>query len=172
MCLLICHHSIRSGPTSGWPQHHRFCLASESRGGNPSRLKPVWDEHQSSQVKTEAEPVVELPIEVAEVVASISKALTERIAALAVELNDKAVTAAERKVHEVVHSAGEQRAQAERELADAAETVDDIETKLDETHANAEGLQTKLADVQAAKQALDVEISQVRERLALTEQAA
>lgn len=92
------HHSIRSSPTSGWPQHHRYCLASKSRGGNPSRLKTVWDEHQSSQVKTEAEPVVELPIEMAEVVASISKALTERIAALAVELNDKAVTAAERKV--------------------------------------------------------------------------
>lgn len=71
-----------------------------------------------------------------------------------------------------MRSAGEQRAQAECELADAAETVDDLGTKLDETHANAEGLQTKLADVQAAKQALAVELSQVRERLALTEQAA
>ena len=126
-----------------------FALRQKVGGGNPSRLKQVWDEHQSSQVKTEAEPVAELPVEVAEVVAAVSKALTERIASLAIELNDKAVKAAERKVHEVVRSAGEQRAQAERELADAAETVDDLESKLDEVQAAAEGLETRLADSQA-----------------------
>lgn len=82
------------------------------------------------------------------------------------------VKAAERRVHEVVRSAGEQRAQAERELADTAETVDDLETKLDEVQATAEGLQTKLTAVQAASQAQAVELAQMRERLALTEQAA
>lgn len=149
-----------------------FALRQKVGGGNPSRLKQVWDEHQSSQAATVAEPVAELPVEVAEAVATVSRALTERIAALAVELNDKAVKAAERRVHEVVRSAGEQRAQAERELADAAETVDDLETKLDEVQAIAEGLQTKLTDVQTASQAQAVELAQVRERLALTEQAA
>lgn len=149
-----------------------FALRQKVGGGNPSRLKQVWDEHQSSQAATVAEPVAELPVEVAEAVASVSKALTERIAALAVELNDKAVKGAERRVHEVVRSAGEQRAQAERELADAAETVDDLETKLDEVQATADGLQTKLTEVQAASQAQAVELAQVRERLTLTEQTA
>ena len=109
-----------------------FALRQKVGGGNPTRLKQVWDEHLASQSVQQAEPVAELPVEVAEEVAAVTKALTERLATLAVELNDKAVKAAERRVHEVVRSAGEQRAQAERELSDAAQTVDDLEAKLDE----------------------------------------
>lgn len=149
-----------------------FALRQKVGGGNPSRLKQVWDEHQSSQATTSAEPVAELPVEVAEEVATVTKALTERLSLLAVQLNDKAVKAAERRVHEVVRSAGEQRAQAERELADAAETVDDLETKLDEAQANAAGLETKLADMQNVNQAQAVELAQMRERQTAAEQAA
>ena len=92
-----------------------FALRQKVGGGNPTRLKQVWDEHASSQVATVAEPVAELPEDVAEAVANVSKSLSDRLAALAVELNDRAVKAADRRVHEVVRSAGEQRAQAERE---------------------------------------------------------
>ena len=63
-----------------------FALRQKVGGGNPSRLKQVWDEHVSSQAVTKAEPVAELPVEVAEEVAAVTKALTERLAALAVEL--------------------------------------------------------------------------------------
>jgi hypothetical protein len=69
----------------------------------------VWDEYLSSQTEVTAEPVA------------------ERISQLATELNDKAVRAAERRVAEVTRAAGEQTAQAERELADTAQTVDDLE---------------------------------------------
>lgn len=149
-----------------------FALRQKVGGGTPQRLKQVWDEYQSSLAATVAEPVAELPVEVAEVVATVSKALTERIAVLAVELNDKAVKAAERKVHEVVRSAGEQRAQAERELADASETVDELEAKLDEAQTRGDTLASKLTSVQEANQAQAVELAQVRERWALTEQHA
>lgn len=149
-----------------------FALRQKVGGGNPSRLKQVWDEHLAGQSVTQAEPVAELPVEVAEEVAAVTRALTERLAALAVELNDKAVKAAERRVHEVVRSAGEQREQAERELADASETVDDLETKLDEAKAEAEEIGKGLTDSQTASQAQAVELAQVRERLALTEQTA
>ena len=118
------------------------------------------------------EPVAELPVEVAEEVAAVTKALTERLSALAVELNDKAVKAAERRVHEVVRSAREQRAQAERELADASQTVDDLESKLDEAGSQTEGLEGKLIELQAVNQAQAVELAQLRERLTVTEQAA
>ncbi|WP_439333443.1 DNA-binding protein [Xanthomonas cissicola] len=111
-------------------------------------------------------------IEVAEEVAAVTKALTERLASLAVELNDKAVKAAERRFAEVIRTAGEQREQSERELADASQTVEDLESKLDETKAEAEVLQSKLVDVQAAHQAQAVELAKVRERLALAEQTA
>ena len=148
-----------------------FALRQKVGGGNPSRLIQVWKEHVSSQTVAQAEPVAELPVEVAEVVAGVSKELTDRLAALAVELNDKAVKAAERRVAEVVRAAGEQREQAERELADAAATVEDLETKLDTTEEHARELNAKLAQVQAEHQAQAVELAQVRERLAQIEQA-
>ena len=91
-----------------------FALRQKVGGGNPNRLKQVWDEHLAAKNSTQAEPVAELPVEVAEEVAAVTKSLTERLATLAVELNDKAVKAAERRVAEVLRTAGEQREQAER----------------------------------------------------------
>lgn len=149
-----------------------FAIRQKIGGGNPARLKQVWEEHVSSQSVTKAEPVAELPVEVAEEVATVTKALTERLATLAVELNDKAVKTAERRVAEVIRTAGEQREFAERELADAAQTVDDLENQLEGAKADAAGLESRLADAQAVSQAQAVELAQVRERLTLTEQAA
>ena len=74
-----------------------FALRQKIGGGNPNRLKQVWDEHLASQSVTKVRPVAELPIEVAEEVVAVTRALTDRLAALAVELNDKAVKAAERR---------------------------------------------------------------------------
>ena len=149
-----------------------FALRQKVGGGNPSRLKQVWDEHQAGQSVTHNEPVAELPVEVADEVANVSKQLTDRLASLAVELNDKAVKAADRRVAEVVRSAGEQREQAERELADAAQTVDDLETKLDEAGAETERLEKRGAELQELNQAQAVELAQLRERLAAAEQYA
>lgn len=149
-----------------------FALRQKTGGGNPNRLKQTWEEHINSQNTTKTEPVAELPVEVAEEVANVTRTLTERLAAMAVELNDKAVKAAERRVSEVIRTAGEQREQTERELADAAQTLDDLEAKLDEVKTGSEGLETRLTEMLAASQAQAVELAQVRERLALTEQSA
>ena len=146
-----------------------FALRQKVGGGNPSRLKQVWDEHLASQSVVNVEPVAELPLEVAEEVALVTKALTERLVAMAVDLNDKAVKAAERRVHEVVRSAGEQRAQAERELADASQTVDELEIKLDEASEAAEGLAVSLRIGQAHQQTQAIELAQLHERLAAVE---
>lgn len=83
-----------------------FALRQRVGGGNPSRLKQVWDEHQNSQGEAVAEQVAELPLEVAEVVAAVSKSLTDRINELAIDLNDRAVKAAERKVRQSPHPKG------------------------------------------------------------------
>ena len=149
-----------------------FALRQKVGGGNPARLKQVWDEYLASQSVVKVEPVADLPLEVAEEVALVTKELTQRLAALAVELNDKAVKAADRRVHEVVRSAGEQRAQAERELADASQTVEDLESMVDEAAVQVSALEAKLADLQTAHQAQAVELAQVRERLTVTEQTA
>jgi chromosome segregation ATPase len=99
----------------------------------------------------------------------VTKSLTERLSTLATELNDKAVKAAERRVTEILRAAGEQREQAERELADAAQTVDDLETRLTEKRSEASSLAQHLNDAQALAQAQSLEIAQLRERLAAEE---
>ena len=149
-----------------------FALRQKVGGGNPSRLRQVWDEHVASKSVAEAEPVAELPVEVAEEVAAVSKALTERIAALASELNDKAVKAAERRVAEVIRTAGEQREQAERELADAAQTVEDLEGQLDKSREEIDDLEVRLGNAQSLAQEHAVELAQLRERLTSMEKAA
>lgn len=146
-----------------------FALRNRVGGGNPGRLKQVWDEYLSSQTEVTAEPVAELPVEVAEEVKAVSSALAERISQLATELNDKAVRAAERRVAEVTRAAGEQTAQAERELADAAQTVDDLEEKLDGVSAELRKALELLDASREREQVCMISLTEVRERLAASE---
>ena len=146
-----------------------FALRQKIGGGNPSRLKQVWDEHLASQVEVNAEPVAELPVEVAEEVGTISKGLIERLQAFAIEVNDKAVKASERRVAEVIRTTGEQREQAERELADAAATVEELEGKLDSAEQRAVELEGGLAELQGKNQEQAIELATLRERLTLIE---
>lgn len=147
-----------------------FALRQKIGGGHPTRLKQVWDEYLNSQVAVKADPFAELPIEVAEEVAAVNKALAERLMAMAVEVNNKAVKAAERHVAEIIRSTGEHREQAERELADASQTVEDLETRLDEARANAEELGNSLVEIRNDHQAQAVKLAQVSERLVLIEE--
>lgn len=146
-----------------------FALRNRVGGGNPGRLKQIWDEYLSSQTEVTAEPVAELPVEVAEEVKAVSSALAERISQLAAELNDKAVRAAERRVAEITRAAGEQTAQAERELADAAQTVDDLEETLDTLRDEHDTTLVALEESRGKEQSQAVELAQLRERLAATE---
>lgn len=89
-------------------------------GGNPQRIKQVWDEYQATLSVSSNEPVAELPVEVAERLVQLSELLVAQLNTLAVDINDRAVKASERRVADVVRTAGDQREQAERELADAS----------------------------------------------------
>lgn len=149
-----------------------FALRQRVGGGSAPRLKQVWDEHISSQSVVTAEQMAELPVEVEEQLKTVSEALIERLRLLAADLNNRAVKASERRVSEVVRSAGEQRAQAERELADASMTVDDLETKLDAATDEAKALSEKLDEVTQTAQQQAVELAQLKERLLAAESAA
>lgn len=146
-----------------------FALRREVGGGNANRLKQIWDEFQASQTTSRQDTAAELPIEVAEAVAAVSSALVDQIAALASELNTKAVRSAERRTAEVVRAAGEQRDQAERELIDAAETVDDIEAKLNTEIEVTAALRSTLTETREDNQQKAIEIAQLRERNATAE---
>ncbi len=149
-----------------------FALRKIVGGGDPKRLKDVWDKHNVSQSVMNSEPVVELPIEVAQSLEAMTKALVEKINSLAVDLNDKAVKAQERRVADVLRAAGEQQAQAERELADASQAVDELEAMLVDERTRVGELEKRLSDSQAENQAQAVELATLRERLESIEKGA
>ena len=121
-----------------------FSLRQKLGGGNTKRLEQVWNDYLTSQDVRDAEPATDLPSEIAKAVTVFAKALTDQLLWLAIELNDKAVKAAERRVKGVIRSVEDQREQAERELADA----------------------------QAVIQSQNMELDNIQARLALTEQTA
>lgn len=148
-----------------------FALRRQTGGGNPSRLRQVWDEHVASSAQP-SEPVAELPIELAELMNKVSADWSGQLARLAAELNDKANKAAERRVAEVVRTASDQRQQTERELADAAATVDELETRLAAADAESDRRAATLAEQSAQLQAQAVELARVNEQLANERQRA
>ena len=149
-----------------------FAIRQKVGGGNPTRLKQVWDEHKSSVSVEIAVPATELPGEVADELETVTAALTKRLHALASELNHKAVKAAQLMVNDVLKSAGEQRQLADRELQDAAETVDDMEKQLDASEAKIVDLAKDLDLSQASAQSNAVEIARLNERLVASAQLA
>lgn len=146
-----------------------FALRQVLGGGNHARLKQIWDAHLSEQAGAATEPVVALPPEVADEVTVVSQALAERLGALALGLNAKAVKAAERRVQEVMGVAAEQQSQANRELADAAQAVESLETEVEAAADRAQALQGRYDALQGEFQAQAIELAKVTERLAFAE---
>lgn len=148
-----------------------FALRQRLGGGNANRLKQIWEEYAASQAVTRAEPVAELPVEVADALKAEVEALVGRVTNLVVDLNDRAVKAAERRVAELVRTTGEQREQMERELADASTAVDEMEVQLASSR-DLVNMATRARDeLKEKNQALAIELAQVRERAAATEKA-
>ncbi|WP_445370057.1 DNA-binding protein (plasmid) [Methylomonas sp. HW2-6] len=149
-----------------------FALRKLTGGGDPKRLKEVWDRHNAAQAVTNSEPVVELPLEVAESLAVLTKGLVDKINVLALELNDRAVKTQERRVADVLRAAREQQAQSERELADASQAVDELEAMLADEKVRVGELTKRLTEAQAANQLQAVELATLRERLEAVEKNA
>lgn len=147
-----------------------FALRTQTGGGKPERLMKVWEQHLIGQTAAPLRPATtELPLEMAEELAAVTKALGERMAALAISLNDKAVQAAERRVHQIQRSADEQSGKDQAALADASVVVDDLQAKLSQAETEVEALQKQLADAQALTEARTGELAQLGERLAAQE---
>lgn len=140
--------------------------------GNTVRLKQIWQEHLASQAAAVVEPAAALPVEVAQKVEEVTRFLVDRLSALAGEMNSTATRVAEGRAAEIRRVANELRDAAERELEDAAQTLDDLEGQLEAAKAESKGMGVRLSEMHAANQAQAVELAQLRERLALTEQAA
>lgn len=149
-----------------------FALRKAVGGGSAPRLRQVWDDYLDSKSISKVESVAELPVEVASELKELSDGLVRKLEFMAVSLNDKAVKASERRVSDLVKSVGEQQAQSERELADASNTVDELEEQLIEAENGRELLSVQLADASSEKQKLAIEVAQLSERLAAAEERA
>ncbi|HGB0711322.1 TPA: DNA-binding protein [Salmonella enterica subsp. enterica serovar Typhimurium] len=147
-----------------------FALRKRVGGGDPSRLRQVWDGYLAGQTSVESEPLADLPPELADAVKAVTATLTGHVVQLLRELNDRAVRAAECRVDDITRTTEEQKAQAERELADAVQTVDDLEQKLDTATADLRKTLELLDGSREREQTTLVELAQVRERLAATEE--
>ncbi|EBX7469926.1 hypothetical protein DS565_27900 [Salmonella enterica subsp. enterica serovar Bareilly] len=147
-----------------------FALRKRVGGGDPSRLRQVWDGYLAGQTSVESEPLADLPPELADAVKVVTATLTGHVVQLLRELNDRAVRAAECRVDDITRTAGEQKEQAERELADAVQTVDDLEQRLEAVTADLRKTQELPDNSREREQTNFVELAQVRERLAATEE--
>lgn len=149
-----------------------YALRKVVGGGMAVRLKQMWDEYNATQSVTTQEPVADLPVEVAERLGQLSEALVAQLHTLVVDINDRAIKSSERRVADVLRAAGEQREQAERELADAAQTVEDLEEQVDTLTVALAEQREQMNRVQNERQALAIELAQVKERLASVEEGA
>lgn len=147
-----------------------FALRKRVGGGDPSRLRQVWDGYLAGQTSVEPKPLADLPPELADAVKAVTATLTGHVVQLLRELNDRAVRAAECRVDDITRTAEEQKAQAERELADAVQAVDDLEQKLDAVTTDLRKTLELLDGSREREQTYLVELAQVRERLAATEE--
>lgn len=156
---------VRNGkPVTG------YALRMAVGGGMAARLKGVWDQHIAEKEAQSTEPLVDLPVEVAERLEQLQKEFSERLAVLAAEINLTAVQTAERRVQEVIRAAEASGKQAQQELADAAAAMEALESRLEASEATNRDQAAQIAAMDTARQAQAVEIAQLRERVAHAEE--
>ncbi|MBI5330711.1 MAG: DNA-binding protein [Betaproteobacteria bacterium] len=142
-----------------------FALRQKVGGGNPNRLKTVWDEHQASSV---SKPVtqVALPVELLTLLASANESLLNMVNNMAVEMHRTAIEIAESRVAEAMRKASEMTEQAEKEMADAAQTVERLEEALEAEKGRVMKLTTELANEAEYAGRLEIELATLKERMA------
>jgi len=140
-----------------------FAIRQKIGGGNPARLKAVWDEHLAGQSAKTAQPEIELPDELVELVASINGTMTDLIEKLANNLHARSMKLAERRAANAERDAAEVRAQADQELADASLQIEELESGItqfeierDVALDTAKNLQIELATLKAKSEAAEL----------------
>jgi len=141
-----------------------YALRQKLGGGSGSRLAGVWALHLANQQSAAEAAMPELPVEVAEQLAALTKDLTDRLGLLARGMNDKAVKAAERRVSELVRTVEEKSQQAEREVADADVAVNELEAALDKARSAHSQLETAHQEALGQLQSKGIEVARFQER--------
>lgn len=124
-----------------------FALRQRLGGGNPIRLKAIWDEHLTSQTQAPAQ-LPDLPPEIAEQVSAINARQAEQLNALAKQLSASALALVEQRTADAVLRMQQAREQVDAELEDATRVLDESLAALNDAKAKAQGLQAELEAAQ------------------------
>lgn len=142
-----------------------FALRKRIGGGNPERLFRVWREHLAMSAPPPA-ATAELPPEVVEGVNQLAEEVGQRFLQVVAGLNDQAVRAAARRVDDVLKESAIQREQADRELADASNAVDELDKQVSSLETQVAEFRQQLAASQEQARTCAIESARVHEQLA------
>jgi hypothetical protein len=137
-----------------------YALRQQIGGGEPNRLRAVWQAYLDREATTEAPPPPEtLPAEFAETLEGVTTALVGDIHALASRLWQRATEIAESRTREAIQTAKAAQAQAEAELEDANTATLEQDKRIGELEAALEQAHT---EGQAARQEAETRAQQLK----------
>lgn len=139
--------------------------------GTQKRLYAVWAAHAAQAGAPTAPPPSELPPEVAHTLQTVSADLVAKLASLGAELHRGAVHAAEQRVVQARAEQDQVRQQTDQELADASQTVEELEAQVADLRAALVAERAKVTSATEEAQRQAVELATVRERLTAAELA-
>lgn len=146
-----------------------YALRKKLGGGSGSRLARIWSDHQETQARGGPAALPELPIELEEQLRATLGDLTGKLTLLAKGLNDTAVKSAERRVADLVRAAGEQKQQAERELADADQAFEELQEALTATREQLQAAQARVKELEEASRRDAIDKAALEQRQATAE---
>lgn len=142
-----------------------FTLRKAVGGGDPNRLRHIWERHVAAKSVLSAEPVADLPSEIAARWTERKTQIVESLEAIIVDLNDLAVKGAERRTTEIVRAAQESVTKLEKEVTEGGEQLLDAESKCAAIEAERDDLRAQLTAERQAKQSVEVELAKALERI-------
>lgn len=148
-----------------------FALRKLVGGGDPNRLRQVWEQHLAAKSVVSAEPVADLPPEIADRWGERKAQLIDSLEALIIDLNDLAVRAADRRTTEIVKGAQASVQKMESEVAEGAQQLAATEERLFAVETERDELLAKLDNEKLARQALEVKLAEAVERARSTDTA-
>lgn len=146
-----------------------FALRQHIGGGNPARLREVWEMHLANQATVTLDDADKLPMEVAEKIKGALQVLRTNMAELAIDVNQGLVKAARLQIEEAKQAADAQ-INAEREaVRDAERAFLVYETERERQASEINELRSELSTLRVRAETAEREAKAAAERIAKAE---
>ena len=138
-----------------------YALRKRVGGGSPDRLRATWDDWVSKQAANDGHTEQALPVEIVERLDTASKKLKGQLTALVAELHGRLNEISAKEIEAQNERAKLREQDLRNELADAGETLVELEERAATAHARIDALQIELMAATAARQAAEVQHAEV-----------